>query len=1281
MGLGVVFVGVVVCVAKSAVGKRVVELVLPPSGNVTVGPARMPLDRWSAEPRARPRFTRAGLEAVIGADLMSGLGRVAMGGARVKRWDESQNEPLMRNRRSVCGMVVSIPAGEKTIAANAFRDCTLMTTVTIPSSVTSIGAFAFAGCSTLGAVAVPTTVTHLGIGAFANCTGLVNVTFAATVAAIPDETFHNCTNLARVVGVSNATTTIGAKAFRLCATLSSFDLPNSLAVVNSSAFSNCTQLQTVGTVPSTLHFIGEYAFAGCRALREFDLAQTAVATIELGAFSEAVSLSAVSFPESIRFIGEQAFWGATSLTAVTFSPTTATLTVGTAAFFLTALQAVALPNHTSLSLYAFAGIPQLRTVTAINLNRTESTSFLGCGCSSCPAAMAGGTISMCGCIACGANSTANITDNSAFTTSALGQFFIHLMSVPSDEVLDSTVLFLSNETRIATFPPNDVVQLAEVAMNIVAIVAETDRRTQVTVMTADAVTSILNLLNAYASMVRLLIRRGNATDAMVEAYIMTIGNFTAEFMVSGVNQTTLVKPLVTALDESLLNATEKLVSVQSAGVHTFTSRQSKIGVQVYGTGHNPAGTNGGDAAFSFEFDGFNSTFKVPLSSISSDDDFVGAAFSSYADAKLFKSDLNASVMQLGSSVMAVQITGNLTGNVEGVFDFTAYLNASAFDKYPARLVPSCVYYVEPSSGSAVGHWSPRGCWTKIVNETHAQCVCNHLTSFAVLVSDREQSTTDAKALSVITYVGVGVSLVCILVTVGTLATVDLLRNQLRYRILCNLVISIGFSLVMFTLISTPKGKIECSIVSGLTQYFFTATFLWNLIDSFDLYQTFVVVFNNGKIRDGTMIVRFRWLAWGGALVPPILAHVVDPSNFITTREARPPICWINMSSDLKWAFLGPVFTIVGTASFTTAAIVRAIRRSRSHRSFHSALYTARVIISLSSVTGLTWLFAVMVVITDEVAFSYLFAIFASLQGAVIFYFHVYQNTLSRTAWRDSMFRLTSLTSGSRGRLLSRVAYGKSHRRGKGPNISHEDDSARNQSARHSSLYDTNNGNKTMPWHRVSSRPGNSIDRGVSPESFKGVSPSDLPPGFTHGLFLYPTSSRDSDADLHYHSPIASAVFDVAHNPLRDKNESSNEQRSSTDSLVRVTELHIQQSAVPVLEKGFPDHRRSTMSSRYTEPQGGSPCSPATAATSSVCRVQSAAGGVTTDTIYSPLSSADYEAVQNDRTPTPITVAQSPELAVPLYDNLYDEFDDHLPDGHHGHHRARGRSTDIYVSVV
>ncbi len=64
---------------------------------------------------------------------------------------------------------VVIKDGVTSIGADAFYNCSSLTSVNIPNSVTNIGESAFNGCSDLTSVTIPNSVTSIGEKAFAEC--------------------------------------------------------------------------------------------------------------------------------------------------------------------------------------------------------------------------------------------------------------------------------------------------------------------------------------------------------------------------------------------------------------------------------------------------------------------------------------------------------------------------------------------------------------------------------------------------------------------------------------------------------------------------------------------------------------------------------------------------------------------------------------------------------------------------------------------------------------------------------------------------------------------------------------------------------------------------------------------------------------------------------------------------------------------------------------------------------------------------------------------------------
>lgn len=116
------------------------------------------------------------------------------------------------------------------IDANAFRNCSGLTSVTFPNSVTSIGSNAFWGCSGLTSVTISYSVTSIGSDAFRNCSGLTSVTIPNSVTSIGNYAFSGCSGLASV-SIPNSVTSIYQDAFSGCSALTSVTIPNSVTTI------------------------------------------------------------------------------------------------------------------------------------------------------------------------------------------------------------------------------------------------------------------------------------------------------------------------------------------------------------------------------------------------------------------------------------------------------------------------------------------------------------------------------------------------------------------------------------------------------------------------------------------------------------------------------------------------------------------------------------------------------------------------------------------------------------------------------------------------------------------------------------------------------------------------------------------------------------------------------------------------------------------------------------------------------------------------------------------
>lgn len=147
----------------------------------------------------------------------------------------------------VCSVV--LPNTIKSIAQDAFTNCTKLESVTLSSSLETIQDNAFFGCEILGNVTFPETLTSLGAGAFRNCESMTEIILNEGLLTVGNYAFR-CQNSSAVetIEISSTVQNIGSGAFRNLQSLNSVTCNATVPpTVSTSAFDS----SSVGT--STLY--------------------------------------------------------------------------------------------------------------------------------------------------------------------------------------------------------------------------------------------------------------------------------------------------------------------------------------------------------------------------------------------------------------------------------------------------------------------------------------------------------------------------------------------------------------------------------------------------------------------------------------------------------------------------------------------------------------------------------------------------------------------------------------------------------------------------------------------------------------------------------------------------------------------------------------------------------------------------------------------------------------------------------------------------------------------
>ncbi|XP_042661243.1 adhesion G protein-coupled receptor L2 isoform X16 [Tyto alba] len=291
-----------------------------------------------------------------------------------------------------------------------------------------------------------------------------------------------------------------------------------------------------------------------------------------------------------------------------------------------------------------------------------------------------------------------------------------------------------------------------------------------------------------------------------------------------------------------------------------------------------------------------------------------------------------------------------------------------------------------SERTMMGYWSTQGCKLVDTNKTHTTCACSHLTNFAILMAHREIVYKDGVhelLLTVITWVGIVISLVCLAICIFTFCFFRGLQSD-RNTIHKNLCINLFIAEFIFLIgIDKTEYKIACPIFAGLLHFFFLAAFAWMCLEGVQLYLMLVEVFESEYSRK-----KYYYVA--GYLFPATVVGVsaaIDYKSYGTEKA-----CWLHVDNYFIWSFIGPVtFIILLNLIFLVITLCKMVKHSNTLKPDSSRLENIKSWVlgafALLCLLGLTWSFGLLFINEGTVVMTYLFTVFNAFQGMFIFIFH------------------------------------------------------------------------------------------------------------------------------------------------------------------------------------------------------------------------------------------------------------------------------------------------------
>ncbi|CAB4016253.1 adhesion G- coupled receptor D1-like [Paramuricea clavata] len=320
-------------------------------------------------------------------------------------------------------------------------------------------------------------------------------------------------------------------------------------------------------------------------------------------------------------------------------------------------------------------------------------------------------------------------------------------------------------------------------------------------------------------------------------------------------------------------------------------------------------------------------------------------------------------------------------------------------------------FIEPDLNGS--QWGSEGC---TLNEAESSvenvtCDCNHNTAFAIMMdvagSQSQLTESERKILETISTIGCSISLVGITLTILMQVCFWRQVKSPRTKILVGLCIAVGFTDIFAILEGVARDSPNfCKAVAAFLHFFVLSAFGWMLCEGILLYILLIKVFDGVLGKHWKM---FNFIGWGIPLLIVVVSLGATQGKGYGTEFS----CWLSVENKVIWAFVGPAFLVILANTIVFVMVLRMVMNSHTVKQqanigkVRTGVKTAVVIFP---VLGLTWVFGLITFNRESLFVRYLFAVFNSAQGMLIFLFHCVLNKQMREVVRNSTIRRSTLST-------------------------------------------------------------------------------------------------------------------------------------------------------------------------------------------------------------------------------------------------------------------------------
>ncbi|XP_071511215.1 adhesion G protein-coupled receptor E3-like [Diadema antillarum] len=321
---------------------------------------------------------------------------------------------------------------------------------------------------------------------------------------------------------------------------------------------------------------------------------------------------------------------------------------------------------------------------------------------------------------------------------------------------------------------------------------------------------------------------------------------------------------------------------------------------------------------------------------------------------------------------------------------------------------TCSFYHE-----AEEKWSTYGCWISKENDTDVVCTCNHTTSFAVLLQFKDCSVTGTNLYlqTLFTRFFNALSVGAMVLTVVVFVFLKLYSSD-QVKVHISLAISLAFTQIVMLFMDQTHNPVLCTAIAGIMHYLLSAYAVNMLLEGILLHRK-ASRSHKGPVKGWVIVLT----AWG---IPAVLVAVLMGS--IPKGYGSACACWLTVESGTMYVWLIEVCVVVLVNCGLLFIIMRtfvSLKANAKKTDTERLKATVRALLIMVPMLGMTWIFAILQAVSQNIFLQYVFIIINALQGPLFFIFqcvmhHEVQKVIGRKRGKvsDSKWAMSTSSSGA-----------------------------------------------------------------------------------------------------------------------------------------------------------------------------------------------------------------------------------------------------------------------------